>query len=80
MDWENLIEEIEDMGRGERRSLERNLFKSFENSPLVLHLHPVIHLTDDEFFEPCQINRVPIQAKLLLSLSLVLRAKRFNPD
>ena len=28
-----------------------------ENSPLVLHLHPVIHLTDDEFFELCQINR-----------------------
>ncbi|OKH28050.1 DUF29 domain-containing protein [Chroogloeocystis siderophila] len=25
VDWENLIEEIEDMGRGERRSLESNL-------------------------------------------------------
>lgn len=25
IDWENLIEEIEDMGRGERRSLESNL-------------------------------------------------------
>ena len=28
-----------------------------ENSPLVLHLHPVIDLTDEEFFELCQINR-----------------------
>jgi Uma2 family endonuclease len=28
-----------------------------ENSPLVLHLHPVINLTDDQFFEFCQINR-----------------------
>ena len=28
-----------------------------ENSPLVLHLHPVINLTDEEFFELCQINR-----------------------
>lgn len=25
VDWENLIEEIEDMGRSERRSLESNL-------------------------------------------------------
>jgi len=28
-----------------------------ENSPLVLHLHPVINLTDEQFFEFCQINR-----------------------
>ena len=28
-----------------------------ESSPLVLHLHPVINLTDEEFFEFCQINR-----------------------
>jgi Uma2 family endonuclease len=28
-----------------------------ENYPLVLHLHPVINLTDDQFFEFCQINR-----------------------
>jgi Uma2 family endonuclease len=28
-----------------------------ENSPLVLHLHPIINLTDDQFFEFCQINR-----------------------
>ncbi|WP_044208929.1 Uma2 family endonuclease [Coleofasciculus chthonoplastes] len=28
-----------------------------ETFPLVLHLHPVINLTDDQFFEFCQINR-----------------------
>ena len=28
-----------------------------ENSPLVLHLHPIINLTDEQFFEFCQINR-----------------------
>lgn len=28
-----------------------------ENSPLVLHLHPVLNLTDAQFFELCQINR-----------------------
>ncbi|MEQ9484992.1 Uma2 family endonuclease [Coleofasciculus sp. F4-SAH-05] len=28
-----------------------------ENSPLVLHLHPVINLTDEQFFDFCQINR-----------------------
>ena len=28
-----------------------------ENSPLVLHLHPAINLTDEQFFEFCQINR-----------------------
>ncbi len=28
-----------------------------ENSPLVLHLQPIINLTDDQFFEFCQINR-----------------------
>jgi Uma2 family endonuclease len=28
-----------------------------ENSPVVLHLHPVIELTDEQFFELCQINR-----------------------
>jgi Uma2 family endonuclease len=28
-----------------------------ENYPLVLRLHPVINLTDDQFFEFCQINR-----------------------
>jgi Uma2 family endonuclease len=28
-----------------------------ETSPLVLHLHPVINLTDEQFFEFCQINR-----------------------
>ena len=27
-----------------------------ENSPLVLQLHPIINLTDEEFFEFCQIN------------------------
>ena len=30
---------------------------SVENSPLVLHLKPIINLTDEEFFEFCQINR-----------------------
>lgn len=30
---------------------------SVENSPLVLHLEPIINLTDDQFFEFCQINR-----------------------
>ncbi len=28
-----------------------------ESSPLVLHLKPIINLTDEEFFEFCQINR-----------------------
>lgn len=28
-----------------------------ENSPIVLHLQPIINLTDEEFFEFCQINR-----------------------
>ena len=28
-----------------------------ENSPLVLHLQPIINLTDDQFFEFCQLNR-----------------------
>ncbi|NET60680.1 MAG: Uma2 family endonuclease [Symploca sp. SIO2E6] len=28
-----------------------------ENSPVVLHLHPIINLTNEEFFEFCQINR-----------------------
>lgn len=28
-----------------------------ENSPLVLQLHPVIQMTDDQFFEFCQLNR-----------------------
>jgi Uma2 family endonuclease len=28
-----------------------------ENSPLVLHLQPIINLTDEQFFELCQINR-----------------------
>jgi Uma2 family endonuclease len=28
-----------------------------ENSPLVLHLQPIINLTDEQFFEFCQINR-----------------------
>ena len=28
-----------------------------ENSPLVLRLHPIINLTDQQFFEFCQINR-----------------------
>jgi Uma2 family endonuclease len=28
-----------------------------ENSPLVLRLQPIINLTDDQFFEFCQINR-----------------------
>lgn len=28
-----------------------------ENSPLILHLHPVIQLTNDQFFEFCQLNR-----------------------
>lgn len=28
-----------------------------ESSPLVLHLEPVIMLTDDQFFEFCQLNR-----------------------
>ncbi|MCC3464907.1 MAG: DUF29 domain-containing protein, partial [Microcoleus sp. PH2017_06_SFM_O_A] len=32
IDWENLIEEIEDMGRSERRSLESNLVV------IILHL------------------------------------------
>ncbi len=30
---------------------------SLENSPLVLRLEPIINLTDDQFFEFCQINR-----------------------
>lgn len=28
-----------------------------EYSPLVLHLNPIINLSDDQFFEFCQINR-----------------------
>lgn len=28
-----------------------------ENSPVVVHLQPVVELTDDQFFEFCQINR-----------------------
>jgi len=28
-----------------------------ENSPILLHLKPIIELTDQEFFEFCQINR-----------------------
>lgn len=28
-----------------------------ENSPLVLHLYPVIQLTNEQFFEFCQLNR-----------------------
>lgn len=30
---------------------------SAETSPLVLHLHPVIEMTDEQFFEFCQLNR-----------------------
>ncbi len=30
---------------------------SVENSPLVLRLEPIINLTEDQFFEFCQINR-----------------------
>jgi hypothetical protein len=26
-------------------------------SPIVLQLHPVIEMTEDEFFEFCQLNR-----------------------
>lgn len=33
------------------------VFTSIENSPLVLQLHPVVQMTDDQFFEFCQINR-----------------------
>lgn len=33
------------------------VFASIENSPLVLQLHPVVQMTDDQFFEFCQINR-----------------------
>lgn len=28
-----------------------------ENSPLVLYLHPVVQLTNDQFFEFCQLNQ-----------------------
>lgn len=28
-----------------------------ENLPLILYLHPVIQLTNDDFFEFCQVNR-----------------------
>ncbi|MGB7439786.1 MAG: Uma2 family endonuclease [Coleofasciculaceae cyanobacterium] len=28
-----------------------------ENSPIVLHLKPIIDLTDEQFFEFCQLNR-----------------------
>lgn len=28
-----------------------------ENPPLVVHLRPIIHLTDDQFYELCRINR-----------------------
>lgn len=31
--------------------------KSIENPPLVLHLHPAIELTPEQFFEICQLNR-----------------------
>lgn len=31
--------------------------KSIENRPLVLHLHPAIELTPEQFFEICQLNR-----------------------
>lgn len=33
------------------------VFASIENSPLVLQLHPVVQMTDDQFFELCQLNR-----------------------
>lgn len=33
------------------------VFTSIENSPLVLQLHPVVQMTDDQFFELCQLNR-----------------------
>lgn len=33
------------------------LLTSIETHPLVVRLHPVIDLTDDQFFEFCQINR-----------------------
>lgn len=33
------------------------VFASIENFPLVLQLHPVVQMTDDQFFEFCQINR-----------------------
>jgi len=28
-----------------------------ENTPLVLQMSPVIEMTDDQFFEFCQLNR-----------------------
>ncbi|AFY80892.1 Uma2 family endonuclease [Oscillatoria acuminata] len=31
--------------------------KNIENHPLVLHIHPVIELTPEQFFEICQLNR-----------------------
>ncbi len=34
-----------------------NLKTRIEKSPLVLHLSPVINLTDEQFFEFCQLNR-----------------------
>ena len=33
------------------------LTTTVENSPIVLHLKPIIDLTDDQFFKFCQINR-----------------------
>ncbi|HBY78495.1 MAG TPA: hypothetical protein DEG47_16155, partial [Cyanobacteria bacterium UBA11148] len=33
-----------------------NLKTRIEKSPLVLHLSPVINLTDEQFFEFCQLN------------------------
>jgi hypothetical protein len=28
-----------------------------ETHPMVVRMHPVVNLTDDQFFEFCQINR-----------------------
>ena len=28
-----------------------------ETLPLMLYLHPIVEMTDDQFFEFCQINR-----------------------
>ncbi len=36
---------------------QQRLTPEIEMHPLVMRLHPVINLTDDQFFEFCQINR-----------------------
>jgi len=38
-------------------NVSRNIAFDLGNPPLIVHLHPIVDLTEDQFFKFCQINR-----------------------